>query len=286
MATRFAASTASSEPPSVEAALLYVASKDERPVNYTFEPPPGVPWRTGKYVDVTLPIRDARPLADQLSIDVQGFAFLTAPTAFRDFQDAAAIKSVYHPECEALIKRVTGASFALAYDHNVRSGAVERRTAEGVREVARRVHGDFTAGSGPKRAREELEAAGLDADRLLKSRFALINVWRPIVGPVLQKPLALCDARTVAPGDLVRSDLIHPGRKGEIYSLAPSPAHRWYYVPKMRTDEVLLIKCFDSDGTRASFTPHGAFEDPNTPAGAPPRQSIEARILAVFAPEA
>ncbi len=277
--------TQSAELPAVEAALLHVASKDERPVNYTFEPPPGVPWRTGNYLDVTLPIRDARPLADQLSVDVQGFAFLTAPSTFRDFQDAAAIKAAYHPECEALLKRVTGASVVLAYDHNVRSGAVERRTAEGVREVARRVHGDFTAESGPKRAREELEAAGLDADRLLKGRFALINVWRPIVGPVLQKPLALCDARTVAPEDLVRSDLIHPGRKGEIYSLAPNPAHRWYYVPKMRTDEVLLIKCFDSDRKRASFTPHGAFDDPHTPAGAAPRQSIEVRILAVFAPD-
>lgn len=283
MATRLAASA---ELPAVEAALLHVASKDERPVSYTFEPPPGVPWRTGNYVDVTLPIRDARPLADRLSIDVQGFQFLSAPTAFRDFQDAAAIKSVYHREAEALVKRITGASHVLAYDHNVRSGAVERRTAEGVREVARRVHGDFTAGSGPKRARAELEAAGFDADRLLKHRFALINVWRPIRGPVVQKPLALCDARTVASDDLVLSDLMHPGRKGEIYSLAPNPAHRWYYVSKMRTDEVLLIKCFDSDRSRASFTPHGAFDDPNTPADAPPRQSIEVRVLAVFVPDA
>lgn len=272
--------------PTVEAALLHVASKDERPVNYTYEPPPGVPWRTGNYVDVRLPIRDARPLADQLSIDVQGFQFLSAPTAFHDFQNADAIESAYHPECEALIKRITGASHALAYDHNVRSGAVERRTAEGVREVARRVHGDFTAGSGPKRARGELEAAGLDAERLLKHRFALINVWRPIRGPVVQKPLALCDARTVALDDLVLSDLMHPGRKGEIYSLAPNPAHRWYYVSKMRTDEVLLIKCFDSDSKRASFTPHGAFDDPNTPTDAPPRQSIEVRVLALFAPDA
>ena len=286
MATPLAASAESAALPSVEAALLHVASKDERPVSYTFEPPPGVPWRTGKYIDVTLPIRDARPLADQLSIDVQGFQFLSAPTAFRDFHDAASIKSVYHRECEALIKRVTGASHALAYDHNVRSGAVERRTADGVREAAHRVHGDFTAGSGPKRARAELEAAGLDADRLLEHRFALINVWRPIRGPVLQKPLALCDARTVSPDDLVLSDLMHPGRKGEIYSLAPNPAHRWYYVPKMRTDEVLLIKCFDSDRGRASFTPHGAFNDPDTPAGAPPRESIEVRVLTIFAPDA
>lgn len=279
-----AASAETAALPAVEAALLHIASKDERPVSYTYEPPPGVPWRSGNYIDVTLPIRDARPLADQLSIDVQGFEFLTAPSDFRDFKNEAAISSVYYAEAAALVKRRTGASHVLPYDHNVRSGAVARRTAEGVREVARRVHGDFTAGSGPKRARTELEAAGLDADRLLTHRFALINVWRPIKGPVLQAPLGLCDARTVAPEDLVLSDLMHPGRKGEIYSLAPNPAHRWYYVPKMRTDEVLLIKCFDSDPQRASFTPHGAFDDPTTPADAPPRESIEARVLAVFAP--
>lgn len=286
MDTPFAIPAQPADLPAVKAALLHIASRNERPVAYTFEPPAGVPWRTGNYVDVTLPIHDVRPIADELSLDVQGFELLTMPSAFQDFQDEAAITRVYHREAEALVKRTTGASHALAYDHNVRSGAVTHRRADGVREVARRVHGDFTAGSGPKRARMELEAAGLDADRLLKHRFALINVWRPIRGPVLQAPLGLCDARTVAPEDLVPSDLIHPNRKGEIYTLAPNPAHRWYYVPKMRPDEVLLIKCYDSDPSRASFTPHGAFDDPTTPAGARPRESIEVRILAVFAPSA
>ena len=51
----------------------------------------------------------------------------------------------------------------------------------------------------------------------------------------------------------------------------------------MRRDEALVFKVYDSakDG-RARFTPHTAFEDPATPRGAVPRQSIEARALAFF----
>ena len=106
----------------------------------------------------------------------------------------------------------------------------------------------------------------------------VINLWRPIRGPVLDAPLAMADGRTVDPDDLVASDLIYPNRKGETYSVRYNPAHRWYYVPRMTADEALLLKCYDSstDG-RTRFGPHTAFIDPTTPAGAAPRESIEVR---------
>jgi len=52
----------------------------------------------------------------------------------------------------------------------------------------------------------------------------------------------------------------------------------------MRTDEVLLLKCYDSalDG-RARFLPHTAFIDPTTPPDAAPRESIELRTLVFHA---
>jgi hypothetical protein len=122
-----------------------------------------------------------------------------------------------------------------------------------------------------------------EAASLPRRRFAIVNVWRPIAGPLLDAPLALCDARTIDPGDFVATDLKYPDRTGEIYSVTFSPQQRWYYFPRMRRDEVVLIKCYDSaqDG-RARFTAHGAFDDPTMPAGAPPRESIEARTLAFF----
>jgi hypothetical protein len=72
---------------------------------------------------------------------------------------------------------------------------------------------------------------------------------------------------------------------GEIYRLRYSAAHRWFWFPRMRRDEALVFKVYDSaaDG-RARLTPHTSFEDPSAPGGAAPRQSIEARAFAFFGP--
>jgi hypothetical protein len=119
---------------------------------------------------------------------------------------------------------------------------------------------------------------------LLKGRVQIINLWRPIRGPLQDAPLAVCDARTVKFDELVGSDLIYPNRVGETYSVKYNPEHRWFYVPEMTADEILLLKCFDSqtDG-RARFAPHTAFVDPTTPANAAPRESIELRTLVFHA---
>ena len=124
---------------------------------------------------------------------------------------------------------------------------------------------------------------GDGAPDLLRRRFAIVNVWRPIRGPLRDAPLALCDARSVRAKDLVSTDLIYPNRVGETYSVTFNPQHEWYYFPELATNEAILIKCFDSeeDG-RARFAPHTAFEDPTTPADAAPRESIELRTLAFF----
>jgi len=111
----------------------------------------------------------------------------------------------------------------------------------------------------------------------------VVNVWRPIGGPVEEFPLAVCDARSIARDDWVPTDLVYPGRLGEVYSVRYNPAHRWYYYPSMRPDEALLIKTYDSaeDG-RARFSAHTAFVDPTTPPTAAPRESIEVRALVFF----
>jgi hypothetical protein len=97
---------------------------------------------------------------------------------------------------------------------------------------------------------------------------------------VLDHPLATADGGSLAPQDLVATDLLYPDRTGETYSVTFNPAHRWYYWSGMQPDEVLLLKCYDSarDG-RVRLSPHTAFADPRADASAPPRQSIELRAL-------
>src|SRR4029077_17224688 len=123
-----------------------------------------------------------------------------------------------------------------------------------------------------------------EAEELLRGRVQIINLWRPIHGPVQDAPLAVCDALSVAPEDLLASDLVYRDRIGETYSVTYNPAHRWFYLSAMTPDEALLLKCYDSstDG-RARFAPHSAFTDPTAPADAPLRESIELRTL-VFHP--
>ena len=147
----------------------------------------------------------------------------------------------------------------------------------GPRQPATRVHVDQTEASGPNRVREHLPD---EAEELLKGRVQVINLWRPIRGPLRDAPLAMCDGQTVVHDDLVASDLIYPNRRGETYSVKYNPNHRWFYFPQMTADEALLLKCYDSaaDG-RTRFGPHTAFIDPTAPADAPPRESIELRTL-------
>jgi len=169
------------------------------------------------------------------------------------------------------------------FDHNVRCGPMAKEGKNGAREPVRFAHNDYTATSGPQRVRD---LAGDEAEALLKNRVVFINVWRPIRGPVEEAPLAVCDAQSMRPADFVPTDLKYQDRTGEVYSVAFSPEHRWLYFPRMERDEALLLKCYDSsvDG-RARWTAHTAFDDPTSPPAAAPRESIEARTIAFFAPE-
>ena len=223
-------------------------------------------------------IFDVRPVAARLSLDSEGLALVTHSSAVRDFYDEDELRRVYYPEAERLVAEVTRATRVLVFDHTVRRrvwGGVDR-SAGTPRQPVTAVHNDYTIKSGPQRVRDLM---GEEAEELLKHRFEIVNVWRPIRGPLRDAPLAVCDATTVAFTDFVPSDLVYRDRTGEIYRVKYNPAHRWFYVPEMQADEALLIKCYDSALDKARFTAHSAFEDPTAPAEVLPRESIELRTL-------
>lgn len=263
--------------------LSFLGPMDDRPRTYTYEPPPGVVRSNLTRAIHDVPVRDIRPVADQFTLDEHGFQFVRHRSDFRDFGDEAAIKAAYYAESARLIAGITRAKRVHIYDHTHRRhipGAEDRRG--GMRQPSWQVHVDQTVKSGPQRVREVLPD---EADTLLDGRVEIINLWRPIRGPVLDAPLTVCDARSVAPDDLVATDLVYRDRVGEIYSVRHNARQRWHYVAGMMPDEALLLKCYDSkaDG-RARFAPHSAFLDPATPPGTPPRESIELRALVFGAP--
>jgi hypothetical protein len=272
----------STAPATVEADLNYLRNSGQRPVNYTYDPPPGVPRNSGEVDPRRVTIRNARlasPAGD-LSLDRSGFQLVQHRSALDDANDytsEARIRAVYYAEVESVLRTVTGAQKVLVFDHTLRDGTPGHgRT--GVREPVRRVHDDQTFESAPRRVPRHLPKD--EAELRLKRRFAIVNFWRPIGETVQRTPLAFCDARSIATQDLLPSDLVYPDWTGETYSFAWNPKHRWYYVPRQRTDEVTLLKIYDSqtDGT-ARLTAHTAFDDPTTAPDAPPRRSIEVRAL-------
>jgi hypothetical protein len=262
----------------MHAHISYTADTGEKLVNETFGPN-NIRRRTSGTAELhEVAIANGRD--EELSLERNGFELVEHRTAVKSFFDADELKAVYYREVEALIRARSGAARAVVFDHTLRSGSEAEREARLIREPVLSAHNDYTEWSGPQRVRELM---GDEAERLLARRFAIIQVWRAIVEPIAANPLALADARSVAPEDLLVAERRYPNRVGQTYRLKYSPRHRWVYFPRMRRDEALVFKVYDSekDG-RARFTPHTSFDDPTTPAGAPPRQSIEARALAFF----
>ncbi|KAH9889985.1 hypothetical protein C8Q73DRAFT_652891 [Cubamyces lactineus] len=269
-------------PHDVSTTLNYFASiDDDAPYRYIYTTPPA-----GKHEhnlgDDPRPVvvHDARGRESEFTLDVHGFQFARHVSAEKEFVDEERIRTVYYKEVEELLKRETGGRRVLIFDHTIRfvvraARCSWRQTTS--RFVLERVHIDQTYEASVKRVRQLL---GADADRLLRSRVRLINVWRPIAHPVFHKPLAVGDWRSLDEhADLVPVRYIYPDREGATFSVRYNPAHRWWYLAQQTPEEVTLIKCYDSETDRARLTPHTAFWDQTSPSDAPHRQSIEVRAL-------
>jgi len=262
----------------VEAELNYLSPIADKPHTYNYEPPPGTPRENFNNDTRRVLIHDLRGQEDRFSLDRQGFAAVRHVSAETRFDDEDSLARVYYPESESLLAGLLGAERVLIFDHTIRRripGQPDHR--DGQRQPVARVHVDQTPRASVERVRRH---APDDAERLLRGRVRIVNLWRPIRGPVLDHPLAMLDGSTLAPGDLVATDLLYPDRTGETYSVLHNPAHRWHYLSAMRPDEVLLLKCYDSleDG-RTRLSPHTAFADPRVAPDVPPRESIELRAL-------
>lgn len=275
-----------------------MASDTTGTFNYFLAPPDGSrPYTninadstTGKHIrnwiedQHDMHIENVRGKEELYKLDNAGFQYGREAAKHTSFLNDAEIEREYYPESIDLIKRVTGASSIVIFDHTIR----RRRPGEPDDSPQKRqpvplVHVDQTTASSIARVHRHLPPT--EAPSLLRRRFQVINIWRPISHAAVDWPLALCDFRSVdAKNDLLPVALIYPDREGETYGITYNPNHQWKYMKAMTPEEFVLIKCFDSiqDGSVARLTPHSGFQDPNTPEGTPLRESIELRALVFY----
>ncbi|KAL6241140.1 hypothetical protein RBB50_012044 [Rhinocladiella similis] len=272
------------------------------------------PGYSFKLKDYERPVENIRGQESKFNTDNAGFAVYTYPAQEKSFTDDVAVREGYYAEVEKLIRdKLPGVKKVVLFDHTIR-----RREKASPRQPVQQVHVDQTPRAAEARVRRHLPAA--EAEELLKGRYQIVNVWRPIANKASDFPLALIDWRTTSPEDFVKVDLLYPKReatngvqddddrgkevlpdptsasstegyevKGETYAVAPNEKHKFYYMKDMSPDEVLFLKCFDSisqnvGGTKglSDGTPHTAFVDPQTSPDAPGRQSIEVRALVFY----
>jgi len=289
------------------------------PASYVDSSEPFIkPWgkvddggRSFKYTDRRRPVENIRGQEDQFGTDVSGFGVYHYPAEEKSFTDDQQVKDGYYKEVEQLLRdKLPGIKKVVIFDHTIR-----RNQKASPRAPVQQVHVDQTPGAAEVRVRRHLPAD--EAEELLKGRYQIINVWRPIGNPASDFPLAVIDWRSTKPEDFVKVDLLYPKRqggddgddrgkeavpkgrdenttegyeiKGETYGVAPSDDHKFYYMKDMTPEEAMFIKCFDSRSQSvggkqglAGMTPHTAFVDPATPANAPGRQSIEVRCLVFY----
>lgn len=227
-------------------------------------------------------ITDSRGSATGL--DREGFALVKHRSAVTDFADRDAVARVHPAEIERLIAELTGADAVVVAGAGVLRFA-ERSAQSGALEnsrPARFAHVDVSDA-----AAAQFADRARPADRAAPRRTAHYNVWRAISPAPQDVPLALCDARTVAAGDLLPADAIFDRDGVDVWSFegllaAHSPAHRWHWFSDLTRDEAIVFKTNDSDAGHAHCVPHVAFDNPDCPAEAPPRASIEMRAIAYW----
>lgn len=271
------------------------------------------PGMSFKMQDVNRKVHNIRGRENEFDTNNSGFAVYNSPAKEKLFTDDKAVREGYYQEVENLLKeRLSGVKKVVIFDHTIR-----KKEKSSPRQPVQQVHVDQTPGATDVRVRRHLPAE--EAEELLKGRYQIINVWRPISHAASDFPLAVVDWRSTSPQDFIPVDLMYPKRpdsamddddrgkeklpseesyystegyeaRGETLGVAPNEGHQFYYMKDMTPEEVMLLKCYDSFGDGepmgkkgiAVRTPHTAFVDPNTPADAPGRQSIEVRCLVFY----
>ncbi|KAH7111733.1 hypothetical protein B0J13DRAFT_461712 [Dactylonectria estremocensis] len=252
------------------------ADGNEPPTIYPFKPATHDVSQYTESVEAT--IYDIAGEELNYNLDTHGFKFHYHETKVKNFSDLDTIKREYFPEVEQMLKELTGAKYVHIFNPIVRTTQTDpSKPSQGPLPL---VHIDQTPEDSVAGAKFDL---GPLADELLKGRFQVVHVWRPLK-PHYKDPLAVADAHSVAEEDLIHTKVVFPEREGSIFNIAHNPSHRFYYRYGQTPNIVSLFKSYDSKTGIARRNPHTAFVNPET-VDYPGRESVEVRTYVFYEPE-
>ncbi|KAF9699847.1 hypothetical protein EKO04_002695 [Ascochyta lentis] len=140
------------------------------------------------------------------------------------------------------------------------------------------MHIDMTASSAVKCGIKQFNIQPKDY-----SRFVVVNLWKPVRGPVYDFPLTLCDRRSVDyASQTTTMDIVTHNYANENTRVYFDDTHEWYYWHGLQVDEVIAFVQADSEAENQAGVPHPAFQDPTKTDHKQLRESIEARVFIYF----
>jgi len=223
-------------------------------------------------------VRDSRALmrADHGTLEESGFTLARLSNAIEDFRDDRALAHYYYPNVIDMAQRITGAERIFIYNHLIRT----ETPIDFNDGYARFAHCDYNVKRLDEMSEGVLAAHGVAPDPAWT--YAWFNTWQPFDNPAIHNPMAFLDWSSLPADDVI--DYFYTGRNKDSLVAAPvyNPDHIWRYVPEMTPDEILLFKQMDGRPGRSVYCPHTSFDNPVAPKDAPPRRSIETRLVAVF----
>ncbi|KAI1819345.1 hypothetical protein F4861DRAFT_534523 [Xylaria intraflava] len=234
-------------------------------------------------------IQDMRGISDKVTLDENGFEVhqIHSKLPYEDFFDPARVGAVYLKEVQALVKMVRGAKHAVPLDAELRCRHASFPVSTGGHyqypQPSFLTHIDVTV-DGVKEIIKKLYPE--HADEILKSRFEMVTVWKPLRGPVDDWPLAVCDATSLDTSDAVPADVVYQKVVTENYMVHFNDRQKWFYLHKQEPHEVLLFKAADSEPGQTARCAHGSFDIGATLPGGrdvTPRESIDTRVLVMHA---
>ncbi|KAF7128316.1 hypothetical protein CNMCM5793_002858 [Aspergillus hiratsukae] len=223
-------------------------------------------------------VTDARGIESSFDLDRNGFIYKThqPPLTPEEFTDAQKVEKVYLADCEKVFRaEVENVTDVLLFDWRVR-----RSDSTGpVKLEGAKAGGDTnqTEASAVRRTRASFPPEY--AERLLAGRVQMLNLWRPINGPVENHPLAVCDGSSYDPSKLLEADIIREKYTGHMMYALYDPGMAWYYMSRQRDDEVVIFKSYDSKDGAVKYVPHSAFALTDKEPGDYVRMSIEVRAM-------
>jgi len=191
----------------------------------------------------------------------------------------------YSVEMIEFLKDYVGASFMVPQVGSFIARTSKRAKRATWAGTANLVHLDYTKEGAEMFLKWNNDALGGEVPPY--SHYAFIQTWRAVSPGPQDNTLAICDGASVPFEDGVEIDTVmgpadEPGKCFPFRLCKYREGHKWYYLPDMEPDDLLLFKGFDSRKPQAMDAMHSAFDNPLADEDAAPRRSIEARFIAFF----